>query len=71
MDMGTFATGILTGLGTSVLAVTLSKRLFNALIDYWFKKYLQTRDIIGKAQIQYRQQHILLYRSPGQRQAAG
>ena len=51
IDLGTFATGVLTGLGTSALLAALFKRFLEAGIANWFKKLQQARGIVGQAEI--------------------
>lgn len=58
MDFGTFATGILTGLGASALLAALFKRFLEEGISNWFKTIQTSRGIIGTAEIRYREQQL-------------
>ena len=64
IELGTFATGILTGLGASALIATLFTRFLEQGIVNVFKKIQQSRDIVGQAEIQYRQQQLSEFYGP-------
>jgi hypothetical protein len=64
IDLGTFATGVLTGLGASALLAALFKRFLEEGIAIWFKTIQQARGIIGEAEIQYRQQQLSEFYGP-------
>jgi hypothetical protein len=64
IDLGTFATGVLTGLGASALLAALFKRFLEEGISNWFKTIQQARGIVFQAEIQYRQQQLSEFYGP-------
>ena len=64
IDLGTFTTGVLTGLGASALLAALFKRFLEEGIANWFKTIQQARGIVGQAEIQYRQQQLSEFYGP-------
>jgi hypothetical protein len=64
MDLGTFATGVLSGLGASALLAALFKRILDEAIANWFKTLQEYRGIVGQAEIQYRQQQLSEFYGP-------
>lgn len=64
IDLGTFATGVLTGLGASALLAALLKHFIQEGIANWFKTLQLVRGIVGQAEIQYRQQQLSEFYGP-------
>jgi hypothetical protein len=58
VDLGSFATGVLTGFGASALLLALLRRFLEEGISNWFKVVQEQRKIVGKAEIEYRRQQL-------------
>ncbi|UCC99615.1 MAG: hypothetical protein JSW66_06960 [Phycisphaerales bacterium] len=64
MELGTFATGILTGFGASALLAVLLRRFLEEGIKNWFRTIQQARGIVGEAEIRYREQQLSEFYGP-------
>jgi hypothetical protein len=64
MEFGTFATGILNGIGASALLAALFKRFLEEGISNWFKTIQQARGVVGEAEIRYREQQLAEFYGP-------
>jgi len=64
MDLGTFATGILTGFGASALLAALFKHFLEEGVSNWFKTIQQARGIVGEAEIRYREKQLSEFYGP-------
>lgn len=64
IDLGTFATGVLTGIGASALLAAIFKRFLEEGIAHFFKTLQQARGIVGQAEIEYRQRQLSEFYGP-------